>query len=92
MTQMVARHTSMSINDFILAKVPVWQAFQAEIDSISMAPRIRRTRERLRSNAFIESAQSIVVTRTRSQMRASDKTLASSRLNRGAPACRRHVA
>jgi hypothetical protein len=27
MTQMVARHTSMSINNYILVKVPVWQGF-----------------------------------------------------------------
>ena len=27
MTQMVARHTSMSINNYILVKVSVWQGF-----------------------------------------------------------------
>jgi len=32
------------------------KAFRAEIDSIPIAPHVRRTRERLPSNGFIESA------------------------------------
>ena len=46
----------MSINNNLSAEVPVWQAFQTEIDSIPIVPRVRRTRKRFPSNGFIESA------------------------------------
>ena len=54
---MVARSsTSMSINNNLLAKIPVWQGFSGRNRLNSHSARVRRTRERLLSNGFIESA------------------------------------
>ena len=39
MTLMVVRHTSMGINNCLLARVPVWQGFSGRIP---IAPRVRR--------------------------------------------------
>jgi len=55
MTQMVPRHISMSIHNRLLTKVPSGKAFETKIDSIPIAPRVRRTRERLPSSRCIKS-------------------------------------
>ena len=55
MTQMIVRHTSMSINSYLLAKVPVGQGFSGRNRLNSIAPGVRRTRERLPSDGCIES-------------------------------------
>jgi hypothetical protein len=56
MTLMVVRHTSMGINNCLLARVPVWQGFSGRnrLNSHSAArpPQL----ERLPSDGFIESA------------------------------------
>ncbi len=56
MTQMAGSPTSMSINNNLFPKLPVWQGFsdRNRLNSHS-APRVRRTRERLPSNGCIES-------------------------------------
>ena len=56
--------------------------FQAEIDSIPIALRVRRTPLRLPSDGFIESAQQHPAYAHSFSKRASDKTLASSALSR----------
>ena len=56
MTQMVGSPTSVSINTTFWPKPPSGKAFQAKIDWISIASRVRRTRERLPSDGFIERA------------------------------------
>jgi len=48
--------TSMSINNNLLTKLPVWQGFSGRNRLNSHSARVRRTRERLPSNGFIESA------------------------------------
>jgi hypothetical protein len=56
MTQMVARSpASMSLNNNVLSKVPVWHGFSGRNRLNSHSTPIRRTRERLPSNGCIES-------------------------------------
>jgi hypothetical protein len=56
MTQMAGSPTSMSINNNLLAKVPIWQGFSGRNRLKFHSIRVRRTPERLPSDGFIERA------------------------------------
>jgi len=77
--QMNARTTtSISINNNVFAESRFWQRFPAE-NQLKSIGRVHRTRERLPSDGFIESAPERPAM-PHSQMRASDKTPARLRL------------